>query len=309
MEERTVLGRRPVLLVVGLALLGGAAASCNVADDEVGDDTGASADGHGGGDGLPNAAGEPITTGEWYRPTIETTWQWQLQPGASGDINTSYDVDVYDVDLFDVSDALIADLKAAGRKVICYFSAGSYESFRGDAAAFSPANLGNTLDGFADERWLDIRSAGIAQIMLARLDLASQRGCDGVEPDNVDGYANASGFPLTATDQLAFNRFIANAAHARSLSVGLKNDLDQIAELVDYFDFSVNEQCHEYDECAALQPFIDAGKPVFNAEYESRFVSSAFAREAMCMESRSQGLRTLVLPLDLDDSFRFNCDP
>jgi len=30
------------------------------------------------------------------------------------------------------------------------------------------------------------------------LDLAAQRGCDGVEPDNVDGYSNDNGFGLTA---------------------------------------------------------------------------------------------------------------
>jgi hypothetical protein len=111
----------------------------------------------GGAGGLLDPDAAPIKVGEWYRPTVETTWQWQLQPNGSGAINTSYDVEVYDVDLFDVSDELIGELQAAGRRVICYFSAGSYESFRGDAEAFEQADLGSTLDGFADERWLDIR--------------------------------------------------------------------------------------------------------------------------------------------------------
>ena len=35
------------------------------------------------------------------------------------------------------------------------------------------------------------------------------------EPDNVDGFANGSGFPLTSSDQLAYNRFLATEAHAR----------------------------------------------------------------------------------------------
>ena len=35
----------------------------------------------------------------------------------------------------------------------------------------------------------------------------SSAGCDGVEPDNVDGYVNDTGFDLTAGDQLDFNRF------------------------------------------------------------------------------------------------------
>lgn len=251
----------------------------------------------------------PITEGDWYRPMVETTWQWQLQPNADDEINTTYDVEVYDIDLFDAPDSVIAELHGSGRKVICYFSAGSYEDFRDDAGEFQPADLGNTLEGFTDERWLDIRSGNVQRIMLDRLDLAVRRGCDGVEPDNVDGFINDSGFDLTATDQLTFNRFLANEAHARNLAVALKNDLDQIAELVDYFDLSVDEQCHEFDECDALQPFIDAGKPVFNAEYSDPFVGDANARAALREDALARRFRTLVLPLDLDDSFRFSCDP
>jgi hypothetical protein len=246
----------------------------------------------------------PITDGNWYRPGVGTTWQWQLL----GTVNTAYSVDVYDIDLFDVSASTIASLQATGKRVICYFSAGSFEDFRSDASRFPQEVLGNTLEGFADERWLDIRSSNVLDIMSDRLSIAVQKGCDGVEPDNVDGYVNNSGFDLTAADQLAFNRRIANAAHERGLAVALKNDLDQILDLIAYFDLSVNEQCHEFDECSLLQPFVTGGKPVFNAEYDSRFVSDAAVRDAMCATARADNLRTLVLPLDLDDSFRFSCD-
>jgi Glycoside-hydrolase family GH114 len=37
---------------------------------------------------------------------------------------------------------------------------------------------------------------------------------------------------------------------------------------VSYFDMAVNEQCQQFDECAALDPFIGAGKAVFQVEYE-----------------------------------------
>jgi hypothetical protein len=250
----------------------------------------------------------PVTEGDWYRPPVQTTWQWQLQPGDGG-INVGYDVDVYDVDLFDTPASLIQELQDDGRRVICYFSAGSFEDFRGDADAFSPEDLGDTLDGFADERWLDIRSSAVAAIMRARLEVAAEKGCDGVEPDNVDGYANETGFPLTARDQLAFNRFIANEAHRLGLSVGLKNDLDQIPDLRAYFDFAVNEQCHEFDECDTLTLFIADGKPVFNAEYADPFVNDPARREEICTDAQDRDIQTLVLPLDLDDSFRFTCDP
>ena len=251
----------------------------------------------------------PTPPADWFRPGVATTWQWQLQPNAAGKINTSYDVDVYDIDLFDTSPELIADLHAAGRKVICYFSAGTFEDFRSDSGEFLASEMGKNLGDFPDEKWLDIRSNNVLRIMLARLDLAVQKNCDGVEPDNVDGYVNDSGFNLSAADQLAFNRRIADEAHARGLSVGLKNDLDQIPDLVDCFDFAVNEQCFEFAECDLLQPFLDAGKPVFSAEYASNLVNDSAARAALCADARGRKLHTLILPIDLDDSFRFSCEP
>lgn len=251
----------------------------------------------------PEPGDPPVTGGNWYQPAVSTTWQWQL----SGTVNTSYNVEIYDIDLFDASTTLIQNLHTSGKKVICYFSAGSYENWRTDAAQFQAADLGNTLDGWAGERWLDIRSINVHAIMKSRLDLAVQKGCDGVEPDNVDGYTNNPGFPITAADQLAYNRLIANEAHIRGLAVGLKNDLDQITDLVSYYDFAVNEQCFQYNECAALQPFISAGKPVFSAEYNQTYVNDSAARNAMCAESIRLSFSTLVLPLALDGSYRDSC--
>ena len=237
---------------------------------------------------------------DWYRPVAGTSWQWQL----SGDINTAYDVAVYDIDLFDSDKALVAALQAVGRKVICYFSAGSYEEWRDDADQFPASAVGETLDGWPDERWLDIRDATVRQIMQARLDLARTKQCDGVEPDNVTGFNNETGFDLTAADQLAFNRFLADEAHARGLAIGLKNDLEQIPALVDYFDFAVNEECFAYDECEVMLPFIAQGKPVFNAEYEEEFHRNP---DPICAQAQALGFSTLILPLDLDDSFRISC--
>jgi hypothetical protein len=122
--------------------------------------------------------------------------------------------------------------------------------------------------------------------------------------------ANNAGFDFTAADQLTYNRNMANEAHARGLAIALKNDLDQVAELVDSYDLSVNEQCHEYSECDLLQPFIDAGKPVFNAEYTNRdtLAAAEALAQTLCPEALAANLRTLILPLDLDDSFRVSCD-
>lgn len=239
----------------------------------------------------------PETVTEWYRPSIGVTWQWQLQ----GNINTAYQAEIYDVDLFETSAETIQSIHEKGIKVICYFSAGSYESYRDDKGQFLASVLGNTLDGWADEKWVDIRSSNVKSIMSARLDLAKEKGCDGVEPDNIDGYSKKTGFNFTAEELLVYNKYLAEAAHERGLSIGLKNNLKQVNDLVDYYDFAVNEKCFEYDECSELAPFINNGKPVLNAEYAVNF------REILCSDSILLQFSTLILPWDLDDGVWDSC--
>jgi len=255
-----------------------------------------------------DASVEPITKGSWYKPDINASWQWQLAISEGSDLNTSYDVEIYDIDLFDTSVETIAILHESGKKVICYFSAGSYEDWRDDASDFPSATKGSKMSGWDEELWLDISNESLAPIMQARLDLAKAKGCDGVEPDNMDGYTNSTGFALSADNQLGYNKFIANEARSRGLSVALKNDLDQIVELEPYFDFAVNEQCFMLNECTLLQPFTDVYKPVLNAEYDDIYQNNtAGARDIMCAESDALKFRTLVLPIDLDGSSRFSC--
>lgn len=243
-----------------------------------------------------------------------TTWQWQLSPNTSDAINTTYGVDVYDLDLFDTSDAVIAEIHNNGSKVVCYFSGGSSENWRDDFNEFDEADLGSNLDGWDEERWLDIRSQNVLKVIKARIDYAAEKDCDGVEPDNMDGYQNDEQFNLTANDQLEYNRTIANYARSKGLSVGLKNDTEQIQELVEYFDFAVTEQCFEMDECTSYSSFIDAEKPVFNAEYsttyynESAYTLTATGEDICDQSVNTLKFRTLIMPLELDDSFRISCD-
>ena len=100
----------------------------------------------------------------------------------------------------------------------------------------------------------------ISPILAERFDMCRSKGFTGVEADNVDGYTQDSGFELTDDDQLSFNRMIAELAHERSLTIGLKNDLDQIDDLVDDFDFAVNESCVAVPRVRRADPVRRAGK-------------------------------------------------
>ena len=47
-----------------------------------------------------------------------------------------------DLDLFDNPASTIASIHAAGKRAICYFSAGTYEDWRPDASSFDSSSLG-----------------------------------------------------------------------------------------------------------------------------------------------------------------------
>ncbi len=110
---------------------------------------------------------------------------------------------------------------------------------RPDAAAFPDDALGEPLDGWD-----------------------GARGCDGVDPDNVDGYANPNGVGLNATEQL--------------------DHLKQAADLVAWFDGALNQECAAYDECSVLSTFTGAGKAAFHVAYVDDFADAPALADAAC---------------------------
>lgn len=231
-------------------------------------------------------------------PKLPQIVSWQIQ--YTGEIDISLDVDVFNLDLFDTPPAIIGELHKRGVFVMCYFSAGTYEDWRPDASQFPSDVLGKDVQGWPGEKWLDIRRLDLlALIMEERLDLAVEKGCDGVDPDNVNGYENDTGFPLTNQDQLVYNRFLSTAAHERGLAIGLKNDLGQILDLVSNFEWIINESCFSYQECHLLQPFQEEGKPVFVIEYE-------LVPEEVCPLANQMGFNVLLKHRELD-AYRVDC--
>jgi hypothetical protein len=231
----------------------------------------------------------PIHCPRCWHPDLDTSWQWQL----SGTLDDTFDVQMYDVDLFETSASEVETLNGGNRYAICYLDAGTYENWRPDASAFPKSVLGKR-NGWPGEHWLDIRRLSVLKpIMAARMDQCAVKGFDGVEFDNVDAYQNRSGFALTAHDQLKYNGWLANQAHLRGLSAALKNDLDQVKQLLPYFDYALDEQCFQYKECDKLLPFINAGKPVFEVEYD-------LAASAFCPKANRLGFNALEKNLELD---------
>jgi hypothetical protein len=213
----------------------------------------------------------------WHPGPTTAAWQWQLQ----GKVDESVGADVYDVDGFESSRETVRTLQRAGRRVVCYLDVGSWESYRPDAGRFPRAVIGRRYEGFPDERWLDVRRFRLFSAPLERrIAMCARKGFDAVEPDNLAGWENKTGFDITAADQLRFNRWIAREVHRHGMAVALKNDGRQVDQLLGSFDFAIVEQCFQYDECGLYRPFVATGKAVFEAEYEldpSRFCAAAAA--------------------------------
>ncbi len=233
-----------------------------------------------------------------WRPARADSWQWQFST-ETGPIDLTVDADIYSLDMFDTPTATVQALHQAGRRVVCYISVGSWEDWRPDAADYPDEILGKAYVGWEGEVWVDIRRLDLlGPILSKRLDDCKAKGFDGVEPDNLDGYQTDTGFDLTPEDQLEFNRWIAAQAHARGLSIGLKNDPEQFEELVDHFDWVITEDCFDQGWCPQTQPFLDQGKAAVALEYRDTGMTLA----ELCPQATALGIFALLKARALDVS-------
>ncbi len=249
-----------------------------------------------GGAGVPGVAGRPGggsgggPPGSHWIPPQHLTWYLQLQ----GTINNSEPVAAYDIDGFEISAGEVAALHAQGKHAICYVDVGTWEPGRADQSQFPAAALGSGVEGWPGERWLDIRQLGVLEpIMSARFAMCKTKGFDAVDPDNMDGYGNSTGFPITAAQQLTYDEWVASEVHSLGMAVFQKNDGEQTKELQPYFDGAVDEQCNQYKECSNFGPYLAAGKPVLNLEY-------SLSTSSFCPADNAAGIMGARFSLELN---------
>jgi hypothetical protein len=241
--------------------------------------------------------GTLVTTGGGWRPALAASWQIQL----TGQLDTSVDASIYNVDLFATTDAEIATLHGAGRRVLCYVSVGTLEPWRSDAAAFPTEAVGMADAGYPDEHWLDIRHPVVRTLMAARIDAAGQKGCDGVELSSVSSDGQDTGFPLTSSDVLGYATFLTSEARRLDLSPGLGGGENQSAELEPQFDWVFTQGCLEAARCGAVAPFVTARKTVFGVEFGTEADLTS-----VCPRAQAAGVDTLIKNRSLD-AFRAAC--
>ena len=242
----------------------------------------------------PSPSPSPAAT-SWH-PRKGATWQWQLD----GTANLSVSASVFDLDVDDTPASTVARLHAMGRRVICYVDVGTWESYRADAAKFPKRVLGKAVDGWPDERWLDIRQLSVIEPLIARrLDTCARKGFDAVEPDWLDAYDQATGFAITRAESIRFDLWVAHAAHARGLSVAQKNAPGLVTALHLAFDFAVTEDCAYYAECTSYRAYLARGRAVLDAEY-------IWGPATFCPRTKPLGVSAIAKRLSLD-AWRKTC--
>lgn len=118
---------------------------------------------------------------------------------------------------------------------------------------------------------------------------------------------------MTSDDSVNFVTYLSQQAALYKLGTGLKNAGDIIANVSTLVQFSVNEQCVQYEECETFTPFIEARKPVFHIEYPTGAPGkiSTSAAAASCLNTGKDagryGFSTVLKNLNLDGWVEF-CD-
>gem|GEM_PF-1095924 len=249
--------------------------------------------------------------GSWWTPPLgNVPWQWEIahpldltNASDMGTGVTTYlgapapDPVVYDIDGFDNTAATVSALHAAGDHAVCYIEVGAAENYRPDYSLFPASTLGNTMPGYPNERYLDIRSAAVVGIIEARIvQQCSAKGFDAVETDIDESYTSSTGFPLTRAIEEQYMTTLANFMHSVGLGWWIKNPDDTgdsyAADMEPLADAVLTEQCNQYNSCSLLSTY-QGHKAVFNAEY-------SLAPSVFCPTDNAAGFNGAEFDVALD---------
>ncbi|MFM2047806.1 MAG: hypothetical protein RI955_352 [Bacteroidota bacterium] len=210
---------------------------------------------------------KPTATNNFYKPQIGDSFEWRLDSIGLNEVN-QYSCKIIDIDAFSATKELVDAFHAQGIKVIAYISVGTIENYRSDSGLLPTEIIGNIYPAWPDERFLNIREIEkIKPFITSRFDMIKQKGFDGIEPDNMDGYGEINGFNLTLNDTKLFCEWIIEEAHRRGLSIGQKNTEELVPLLYKKFDWALTEDIFNTNTQNNYSLYITINKPVFSAEY------------------------------------------
>ncbi|KAH8656659.1 glycoside hydrolase superfamily [Tricladium varicosporioides] len=221
-------------------------------------------------------------TRQLWQPQLDTKIQVVLSLEVVINKNNpeiSPSVEIFEIDLFRNEASTIDLLHKLGKKVICYFSAGTVEEMRPDYNLFDQRDFGMRLADWHGETYVNISSPRVWKLMKERIKLASDKGCDAIEPDNTDIYSNdGGGLDITAQDAIIYVEKLAQESRSYNMSMGLKNSQEILWDVSHLIEFAVNEECSYSIQkwCIPYTNFTNPTtpgmipRPVYHVEYVNK---------------------------------------
>lgn len=264
-------------------------------------------------------AGQNATSGSKIPDEFKPGVKWQINIQNPVDPRAGLqpaDAKVIDIDLFHASKdpTVIPALHAAGATVLCYFNLGAVQTTDCDFSSWENDGLmktSQTVENYVQEKYVDVTDATVLELHKARIDLAHQIGCDGLDPDNIDTFElspdESIGKQITQEDMINFLSTLAEYAHSKtttlghSLMIGQKNAWSITESVHTFMDFAISENCvgsvnvgsnrGAPDEfCTVFQKYYaDNGKPAFDIEYPSSLAAGGSSEKRQDGESVADG--------------------
>lgn len=276
----------------------------------------------------------PPPPGSWWVPPANSEFQWYLggevstpptvaqlgtgKTAVDGDTPPATNPTVIDVDGIENTAADVANLHAAGDKVICYIEVGTAGNYGGAYTTYynelkTDGDLGNKLSGYP-ENFININASSAVDIVESIISQqCSAKKFDAVETDLDETFNNnegATGFTITEANEVSYLTTLSTYIH--SLGMGwIAKDVDDTGDqafvnsVEPMADGVITEQCVQYGTCSLLQPFVNDGKAIFDAEYSWGNSNKA----KVCNTDAALGLDVngTIFNANLDGTLRIPC--
>jgi hypothetical protein len=185
-------------------------------------------------------------------------------------------------------------------KVVCPVSVGTVASTDFFANMYPPQVVGNAVEGRAETHYLDIRNMNAILLLVGkRFNKCQAEQHSVILATDLDSHLVDGDFDISAEDVVAYATALAKIAHDLDMEIVQKDVPDLTPQLVDIFDFALTESCYQDGWCGDMQPYLNAGKIVLDAEYNDRPINWAEACEYAANNGISMILKDRDLTADL----------
>ncbi len=270
----------------------------------------------------------PVSTpSSVWQPAQDSEWQWEIGQALSttdatdmgtgitaynGDTAPATNPTVYDIDAIENPASTVTALKGLNNHVICYIEVGTAGNYytaaqEGISTTYydqlsAAGDLGSKLSGYP-EYFLNINSSSTVSIIEAMIQQqCAAKGFNGVETDLDETFGNnegSTGFTITQANEEAYLTTLANYMHSLGLA-WISKDLSDtgiqsfVSDMEPLSQGMIDEQANQYGTINLDNVFLQAGKPIFDAEYAPE------TQAEFCAYDNTNNINGVLFPVDLN---------